>query len=84
MLEMPFIVIFTVSSSVQSFPNAVRATRPIIALIAALVSSQRDGSPVGSCSLSTELDTASMAAYTGARDDGIAYDEDGSFVGAYH
>ena len=53
-------------------------------LKSAVVSSQRDGSPVGSCSLSTELDTASMAAYTGAPDDGIAYDEDGSFVGAYH
>ena len=32
---MPFIVVFTVSSAVQSIPKAVRATRPIIALIAA-------------------------------------------------
>jgi len=37
MLEIPFIVVFTVSSSVQSIPKAVRATRPIIALIAALL-----------------------------------------------
>jgi len=30
MLEIPFIVVFTVSSSVQSIPKAVRATRPTI------------------------------------------------------
>ena len=35
MLEMPFIVVFTVSSSVH--PQAVRATRPLIAFIAVVV-----------------------------------------------
>ena len=34
LLEMPFTVVFTVSSSVQSISKAVRATRPHIALIA--------------------------------------------------
>ena len=33
---MPFIVVFTVSSSDQSILEAVRATEPIIALIAVL------------------------------------------------
>ena len=34
---MPVIVVFTVSSSVQSIPKAVRATRPLIAIIAVLL-----------------------------------------------
>ena len=38
MLEMPVIVVFTVSSSVQFIPKAVRATKPLIAFIAVLVS----------------------------------------------
>ena len=43
MLEMPFIVVFTVSSSVQSIPNAVRATKPLIAFIAVPCNTTKPG-----------------------------------------
>jgi len=37
---MPFIIVFTVSSTVQFIPKAVRATKPLIAIIAIQLYSQ--------------------------------------------
>ena len=60
MLEMSFTVVFIVSPSVQSLPNAVRAkgqTRPTIALIAAARSSRHRHTAAGQRSLHISAST---------------------------